>query len=107
MNRKFTTNEVILSGLLLAMGIILPMIFHMFSLTGPIALPMHIPVLMGGLDVYKRQAMGHVAFSTSSIFPAKVLMILAWVSITESTVKNSLPIFSSIFLPIALNWCLK
>lgn len=48
MNKRFTTNELILSGLLLATGIILPMIFHMFSLTGPIALPMHIPVLMGG-----------------------------------------------------------
>lgn len=42
------TKEIVLSGLLLASGIILPMIFHMFSLTGPIALPMHIPVLIGG-----------------------------------------------------------
>lgn len=48
MNRKITTKELVLSGLLLASGIILPMIFHMFSLTGPIALPMHIPVLIGG-----------------------------------------------------------
>lgn len=48
MNRKITTKELVLSGLLLATGIILPMIFHMFSLTGPIALPMHIPVLIGG-----------------------------------------------------------
>lgn len=42
------TKEIVLSGLLLASGIILPMIFHIFSLTGPIALPMHIPVLIGG-----------------------------------------------------------
>ena len=42
------TKEIVLSGLLLASGIILPMIFHMFSLTGLIALPMHIPVLIGG-----------------------------------------------------------
>lgn len=42
------TKEMILSGLLLASGILLPMVFHMFSLTGPIALPMHIPVLIGG-----------------------------------------------------------
>lgn len=42
------TKEIVLSGLLLASGILLPMIFHMFSLTGPIALPMHIPVLIGG-----------------------------------------------------------
>jgi hypothetical protein len=48
MNRQITTKELVLSGLLLASGIILPMIFHMVSLTGPIALPMHIPVLIGG-----------------------------------------------------------
>jgi len=42
------TKEIILCGLLLATGIVLPMFFHMFSLTGPIALPMHIPVLIGG-----------------------------------------------------------
>jgi len=48
MNKKFTTKEIVLSGLLLATGIILPMLFHMFGMTGPIALPMHIPVLIGG-----------------------------------------------------------
>ncbi|MGD9570149.1 MAG: ECF transporter S component [Sedimentibacter sp.] len=48
MNRKIKTRELVLSGLLLASGIILPMIFHMFGMTGPIALPMHIPVLVGG-----------------------------------------------------------
>lgn len=42
------TKEVLLSGLLLATGILLPIVFHMFSLTGPITLPMHIPVLIGG-----------------------------------------------------------
>ena len=40
MNKKFTTKEIVLSGL--------PMLFHMFGMTGPIALPMHIPVLIGG-----------------------------------------------------------
>lgn len=48
MNKNITTYELVLSGLLLATGILLPMVFHMFSLTGPIALPMHIPVLIGG-----------------------------------------------------------
>ena len=45
---KITTKELVLSGLLLASGIILPMIFHMFGMTGPVVLPMHIPVLLGG-----------------------------------------------------------
>ncbi|MDW5298831.1 MAG: ECF transporter S component [Sedimentibacter sp.] len=48
MSKKITTKELVLSGLLLATGIILPTIFHMFGLTGPIVLPMHIPVLIGG-----------------------------------------------------------
>jgi hypothetical protein len=48
MNKSITTKELVFSGLLLATGIILPMIFHVFGLTGPIALPMHIPVLIGG-----------------------------------------------------------
>lgn len=48
MNRKIEIKELVLGGLLLASGIIIPMIFHMFGLTGPIALPMHIPVLIGG-----------------------------------------------------------
>lgn len=48
MNKKFTTKEIVLSGLLLASGIILPMVFHLLGMTGPIVLPMHIPVLIGG-----------------------------------------------------------
>lgn len=48
MNNKITTREIVLSGLLLASGILLPMVFHMFGTIGPIALPMHIPVLIGG-----------------------------------------------------------
>lgn len=46
MNNK--TREIVLGGLLLASGILLPMVFHMFGTTGPVALPMHIPVLIGG-----------------------------------------------------------
>lgn len=47
--KKITTRELVLSGLLLGSGLLLPMIFHMFSMTGPVFLPMHIPVLIGGL----------------------------------------------------------
>lgn len=49
MKDKITTKELVLSGLLLAAGLVLPMIFHMFSMTGPVFLPMHIPVLIGGM----------------------------------------------------------
>lgn len=41
--------KLVLSGLFVAFGVILPMIFHQFSMGGPAFLPMHIPVLIGGL----------------------------------------------------------
>lgn len=48
MNKRNLTKELVTSGLLLAIGILLPMAFHVFSMTGPVFLPMHIPVLIGG-----------------------------------------------------------
>lgn len=48
MNKKITTMEIVLGGMLLASGLLLPMVFHLFGLTGQVALPMHIPVLIGG-----------------------------------------------------------
>ena len=48
MNSKLTTKELVLGGLLLAIGILLPMIFHSFGMMGSVFLPMHIPVLIGG-----------------------------------------------------------
>lgn len=54
MDKKITTRELILSGLFLSSGIILPMMFHLFGMTGPIFLPMHIPVLMGGFFLHPK-----------------------------------------------------
>lgn len=36
------------SALFLALGLIVPQVFHLFGGTGPIFLPMHIPVLLAG-----------------------------------------------------------
>lgn len=36
------------TGLFIALGILLPILFHQFSLAGRIFLPMHIPVLLAG-----------------------------------------------------------
>lgn len=41
--------RIVLSGLFIAFGIVLPMIFHQFNMGGPVFLPMHIPVLLAGL----------------------------------------------------------
>ncbi|QXM07125.1 ECF transporter S component [Crassaminicella indica] len=48
MNKNLKTKELMLSGLLLAIGILLPMIFHSVGIMGKVFLPMHIPVLIGG-----------------------------------------------------------
>lgn len=41
------TKQLVLSGLFIALGIILPMVFHVFG-GGVIFLPMHIPVIIAG-----------------------------------------------------------
>ncbi|WP_455538012.1 ECF transporter S component [Terrisporobacter sp.] len=42
------TKKLVLSGFFIACGIVLPMVFHMFSMGGSVFLPMHIPVLIAG-----------------------------------------------------------
>ena len=42
------TKKMILSGLFIAMGLILPTIFHAVNLSGTIFSPMHLPVMIGG-----------------------------------------------------------
>lgn len=44
------TRQLVLSGLFIAIGVLLPVIFHMFGL-GSVFLPMHLPVLMAGFLV--------------------------------------------------------
>ena len=46
--KKIRTIELVTGSILLAMGILFPMIFHAFGMAGAIFLPMHIPVLIGG-----------------------------------------------------------
>lgn len=42
------TRDLVMAGLLLALGILLPSLFHFTGLNGSIFSPMHIPVLLGG-----------------------------------------------------------
>lgn len=46
--KKNSTRQMVSAAMILAMGVLLPMIFHVFGLAGAIFLPMHIPVLIGG-----------------------------------------------------------
>lgn len=52
MNKK--TKDLVWAALFLAIGIIIPYIFHVTSLPGQIFLPMHIPVLLCGVILGKR-----------------------------------------------------
>lgn len=45
MNR---TGELVAGAVLIAFGVILPLVFHLLGALGPIFLPMHIPVLIAG-----------------------------------------------------------
>ena len=48
MYQRDKTRRLVIAGLLLAIGIIIPMIFHSTGIAGTVFLPMHIPVLIGG-----------------------------------------------------------
>lgn len=43
------SRQIVLSAFFVAMGVIVPILFHSFGGGGRIFLPMHIPVLLGGL----------------------------------------------------------
>ena len=64
-----TTREMITSALMIALGLILPLIFHMFG-AGSVFLPMHIPILIGGFfaGVPFAMAAGMITPFLSSIF---------------------------------------
>lgn len=48
MNKTSSIKQLVISGLFIAMGLILPMVFHTVGAGGSIFLPMHIPVLIAG-----------------------------------------------------------
>lgn len=52
------TRQLVFSGLFIAMGVVLPMVFHLFGGAGPAFLPMHLPVLIAGLVLSPVYALG-------------------------------------------------
>ncbi|NLV81746.1 MAG: ECF transporter S component [Synergistaceae bacterium] len=47
---RHKTNKIVLSGLFIALGIVIPFLFgHSFGMRGIVFLPMHMPVLLCGL----------------------------------------------------------
>jgi riboflavin transporter FmnP len=48
---RFSAKEISLTALFITLGVILPIVFHQFALSGRIFLPMHIPVILAGIFV--------------------------------------------------------
>jgi len=46
--KRYSTLKVVSTALCIALGILLPMFFHLIGFGGPAFLPMHIPVLLSG-----------------------------------------------------------
>jgi len=63
-------NHLTRGAILIAAGLILPLIFHAFNMGGQVFLPMHIPVLLGGLVLSPAYAaaVGLITPLLSSIF---------------------------------------
>ncbi|WP_034422192.1 ECF transporter S component [Thermanaerosceptrum fracticalcis] len=76
--------QTITAGLLIALGLVLPMAFHTFGMGGPVFLPMHIPVLLGGFVLSPLYALlvgmvtpiaSSVLTSMPPLFPGAVQMM--------------------------------
>ena len=48
---KISTRQYLYGSFFLGLGVLLPQIFHMTGIAGPVFLPMHIPVLLAGMLV--------------------------------------------------------
>ena len=48
---RLTSKEITLTALFIALGIILPLVFHQMALAGRIFSPMHIPVFLAGIFI--------------------------------------------------------
>ncbi|MBU5313934.1 ECF transporter S component [Tissierella carlieri] len=84
MYEKNNTKRLIIAGLLLAIGVIIPTIFHTTGIPGNIFLPMHVPVLIGGflLPPYLALLLGMLTPILNSLitgmpplFPMTVIMV--------------------------------
>ncbi len=48
---KFTSKQITLTALFVALGVVFPIVFHQAGIAGRIFLPMHIPVFLAGIFV--------------------------------------------------------
>ncbi|MFO7886999.1 MAG: ECF transporter S component [Eubacteriales bacterium] len=84
--KKTKSREVVLSGLFIAMGLIVPTLFHAVGGAGPVFLPMHLPVLIGGFILSPKfaTAAGVLTPLISSVLTGMpVLMPMAFIMMVE------------------------
>ena len=80
------SREIVLSGLFIALGLLVPMVFHAIGGAGPVFLPMHLPVLIGGFILSPLYALmvGVLTPLLSSVLTGMpVLMPMAFIMMVE------------------------
>lgn len=113
MYQRDKTKKLVIAGLLLALGIIIPMIFHSTGIAGTVFLPMHIPVLIGGflLPPYLALLLGILTPLINSLitgmpplFPMAIIMIfeLGIYGLVASLLYRNLEIPSIISLIVSM-----
>ncbi len=113
-NQK-NTKKLVIAGLLLAIGLIIPSIFHLIGIPGTIFLPMHIPVILGGFllpPVYAFLLGALTPFINSLItgmpifFPIGLIMIVELASygliISLLAKKTKIPTMISLIISLIL-----
>jgi len=82
------SRKITYTALFLAFSILLPQIFHLFGGTGPVFLPMHIPVLLAGLYLGGIQGalIGFLAPIFSSFLTGMPAIPILYFMIVEVTV---------------------
>ncbi|MGM9973793.1 MAG: ECF transporter S component [Clostridiaceae bacterium] len=84
---KLNAKVLTFSGLFIALGLVLPQIFHLFGGTGPIFLPMHIPVLLAGffIGAYPAALVGLLTVILSSVLTGMPAIPVVYFMIAEVT----------------------
>jgi uncharacterized membrane protein len=84
--KKTKSKEIVLSGLFISLGLLVPMVFHAIGGAGPVFLPMHLPVLMGGFilsPVYALMVGVLTPLLSSVLTGMPVLMPMAFIMMVE------------------------
>lgn len=84
---KLNVKTLTYSGLFVALGLVLPQIFHLFGGTGTIFLPMHIPVLLAGffLGAYPAALVGFLTVILSATLTGMPAVPIVYFMIAEVT----------------------